>query len=114
MNNTKLIRNQAKVANPEDVTKITDKEELNKLFALKIEELKQDSIRVGNNDINKFADLLEVIFDWAWLNGFNFEQVKETHIKRLDTGWFDGTVLTKLDFNNPSNKIYDINGKEGN
>lgn len=81
--------------------------ELNKLYALKIREELQE-IQVSNHDdIMEFVDLIQVVYQFAKINGFTKEQIRDARIAKMaEKGWFGTTVLTNLNPNNPSNRIY--------
>jgi predicted house-cleaning noncanonical NTP pyrophosphatase (MazG superfamily) len=86
---------------------IKDKSELNKLYALKVQEELAEIQRSEHNDITEFADLLEVVRAFALSNGFTFKQVSEVMTnKTLEKGGFGNIALNNMNPNNKSNKIY--------
>jgi predicted house-cleaning noncanonical NTP pyrophosphatase (MazG superfamily) len=104
----KLIRdgNWIKIINPDELERINDKDELNKLFLLKIREEMQEIINSNFQDIYEFADLLQVCKDFSELN-FNVEDIKKAIANKvLIKGTFTNLTLTNLNPDNPSNSIY--------
>jgi predicted house-cleaning noncanonical NTP pyrophosphatase (MazG superfamily) len=84
-----------------------NKDELNKLFALKIQEELSEVTASGNSDIYEFADLLETVFSFAKLNGYDHKALKKACLKKAnERGSINNIVLTNLDPDNVSNKIY--------
>lgn len=87
--------------------KITDKDELNKLFTLKIKEELEEIVNSDFKDIMEFVDLLEVAFTFAKHNGFNYEDIRSKAVDKLhEKGGFTGIALNNLNPENPSNYIY--------
>jgi predicted house-cleaning noncanonical NTP pyrophosphatase (MazG superfamily) len=80
---------------------------LNKLYELKVKEELQEIIDSGCKDITEFADLIQVVEDWARVNNINALDLSDAqHDKAVDKGTFDNTVITNLNPNNPSNSLY--------
>lgn len=86
---------------------ITNQNELNKLYALKIlEELEEIKIS-EHKDIMEFVDLIQVAFSFAKENGFTHEQLSIALIeKSVEKGSFCRLALNNLNPENPSNKLY--------
>jgi predicted house-cleaning noncanonical NTP pyrophosphatase (MazG superfamily) len=92
---------------PGEFETITDMEELNNLYSLKvIEELLE--VRASNfKDVYEFVDLLQVVFRFAQVNGFSREfLVMALAEKTAEKGGFSNIALNNLNPNNPSNAIY--------
>lgn len=104
----KLIRERTgSYLKDEEKELITDKDELNKLYELKIKEEVLEVINSNFTDILEFADCLEVIFSWAEQNGFHRNQLmNELVYKQQLKGSFNNLVLTNLNPHNKSNDIY--------
>ena len=108
MNPKKLIRKfiTEKLKDGEWET-ITDQDELNLLYAIKIREELAEVQASGHNDIMEFADLIEVAFCFAKQNGFTHEQLSIALIeKSTEKGSFGRLALNNLNPDNPSNKLY--------
>lgn len=104
----KLVRSGTrKVVSADELKGITDLDELNKLYALKIKEELLEIQTADHKDINEFADLLQVVCDFALTNGIAVEDLFMASERKLKAkGAFSNLVLTNLNPNNPSNKIY--------
>lgn len=100
----KLITSQLLEAEFEE---ITDRDELNRLYALKVQEELREIQMSDHMDVEEFVDLIEVAYAFAKQNGFTKEDLAAalTH-KRLAKGSFGRTALVNLNPNNPSNRIY--------
>jgi predicted house-cleaning noncanonical NTP pyrophosphatase (MazG superfamily) len=86
---------------------ITDQNELNKLYALKIREELEEIQTSEHKDIMEFVDLIQVAFSFAKQNGFTHEQLSVALIeKSVEKGSFGRLALNNLNPNNPSNKLY--------
>ena len=86
---------------------ITNQEELNRLYALKVREELEEIQLSGHRDVSEFVDLIEVAYAFAKQNGFTYDQIAEVLIaKRKMSGTFGRIALTNLNPNNPSNRIY--------
>jgi predicted house-cleaning noncanonical NTP pyrophosphatase (MazG superfamily) len=86
---------------------ITDQDELNRLYAIKIREELAEIQESGHKDIMEFADLLEVVYCFANENGFDRMSIDKAAFKKFDTkGSFGRLALNNLNPNNPSNKLY--------
>lgn len=110
----KLIRDKiVDVLKDGEWEKVDDKEQLNALFFMKVDEELDEIRRSKCNDVKEFADLINVAFKFAELNGFTKKSITEVIIeKENDKGTFSNVVLTNLNPNNPSNKVY-FDGKKG-
>lgn len=86
---------------------ITDQNELNKLYALKIHEELEEIQTSEYKDIMEFVDLIQVAFSFAKQNGFTYEQLSVALIeKSVEKGSFGRLALNNLNPENPSNKLY--------
>jgi len=86
---------------------ITDQDELNRLYALKIREELEEIQASGHEDIMEFIDLIQVAFSFAKQNGFTHEQLSAALIeKSVDKGIFSNIALINLNPENPSNRLY--------
>ena len=86
---------------------ITDQDELNKLYALKIREELEEIQTSQHKDIMEFVDLIQVTFSFAKQNGFTHEQLSVALIeKSVEKGSFGRLALNNLNPENPSNKLY--------
>lgn len=108
MNPKKLIRSGiVDKLLPGEVDTITDKAELNKLYALKVREELQEIIDSDYSDINEFGDLISVVTSFAAVNGFDMFQLNAATVeKELNKGIFSNLALNNLNPDNPSNKLY--------
>ena len=99
-----LIINKLKTGEFEELSDIN---EINKLYALKI---KEELIEIQNSDhkdILEFVDLMQVAIDFAITNGFSSEELHNAlELKALNKGVFGKLVLNNLNPDNVSNKIY--------
>jgi predicted house-cleaning noncanonical NTP pyrophosphatase (MazG superfamily) len=81
--------------------------ELNDLYELKVKEELNEIISAECKDVSEFADLIQVVEDWAAVNGITLQEVvRAKESKALEKGVFDSMVLINLNPNNPSNHIY--------
>ena len=86
---------------------ITDQDELNRLYAIKIREELAEIQSSDHKDIFEFVDLIQVVFSFAKQNGFTHEQLSSAMTaKSLDKGSFGRLALNNLNPDNPSNKLY--------
>ena len=86
---------------------ITNQEELNALYALKIKEELAEIQDSNHKDIMEFVDLITVAVCFAEQNGFSMEQLELAgNIKYVDKGKFSNLALNNLNPENPSNKLY--------
>lgn len=86
---------------------ITDQDELNRLYAIKVREELAEIQESDHKDIMEFVDLMQVAFSWAKQNGFTHEQISTALVeKSVEKGSFGRLALNNLNPNNPSNKIY--------
>ena len=86
---------------------ITDQEELNKLYALKIREELCEIQASDYKDIMEFVDLIQSAYSFALENGFSVENITDAITKKsIDKGSFGRLALNNLNPENPSNKIY--------
>jgi predicted house-cleaning noncanonical NTP pyrophosphatase (MazG superfamily) len=104
----KLIRDKmAFHLNPDELNNCFDKEELMGLYALKLREEIEEIKSSDYKDIMEYADLIQVALGLASLNGFKMEDVMKAMEEKYELkGGFSNLVLTNLNPNNPSNKIY--------
>lgn len=86
---------------------ITNMKKLNKLYALKIKEESLEVQESGHKDIFEFADLLQVAFDWATINGISEDDLfNAVQSKMEERGRFTNITL-KINNKKPHNvKIY--------
>ena len=104
----KLIRTRLidKIPNT-DWEIIMEDDELNKLYRLKVLEELEEVQNSKHKDINEFVDLIQVCQAYARENGFSEDMIMEAmKIKTEQRGGFSDIALTKLNYHNPSNKIY--------
>lgn len=86
---------------------ISNKDEINRLFEMKVIEELNEIRNSDRKDISEFADLVQVAVSYARMNGFTFEQLFNSIMdKRAQLGTFSNVVLTTLDPSNPSNETY--------
>jgi predicted house-cleaning noncanonical NTP pyrophosphatase (MazG superfamily) len=86
---------------------ITDQDELNRLYAIKVREELAEIQESDHKDIMEFVDLIQVAFAWAKQNGFTHEQISAALVeKSVEKGSFGRLALNNLNPNNPSNKLY--------
>jgi predicted house-cleaning noncanonical NTP pyrophosphatase (MazG superfamily) len=86
---------------------ITNQDELNKLYALKVQEELAEIQLSEHRDIFEFVDLIQVAFSFAKQNGFTHEQLSVAiTAKAIDKGQFGNLALNNLNPENPSNKLY--------
>ena len=86
---------------------ITNKTELNELYALKVQEELAEIQESDHKDIKEFIDLIQVAFCFAKQNGFTHEELSLALIeKSAEKGSFSNIALNTLNSDNPSNKIY--------
>ena len=86
---------------------ITDQDELNRLYAIKIREELAEIQSSDHKDILEFVDLIQVVYAFAKENGFTVDQLLTPMIdKKLDKGSFGRLALNNLNPDNPSNKLY--------
>ena len=93
---------------------ITDQDELNRLYALKVREELAEIQASDHKDISEFSDLISVAFSFAQENGFEYDDLmSEIMSKAADKGRFSRIALTNLNPSNPSNALYfESNGCE--
>lgn len=86
---------------------ITDQDELNRLYAIKVREELAEIQASEHKDIMEFVDLIQVAFSFAKQNGFTHEQLSVALIeKSVEKGCFGRLALNNLNPDNPSNKLY--------
>lgn len=86
---------------------ITDQEELNQLYAIKVREELAEIQESDHKDIFEFVDLIQVVFSFAKQNGFTHEEISKAMIeKSIDKGSFGRLALNNLNPENPSNRLY--------
>src|SRR5690606_18061626 len=83
------------------------KNELNKLYAIKVCEELAEIQASEHKDIFEFVDLIQVAFAFAKQNGFTHEQLASALIdKTVEKGNFSNIALNNLNPANPSNALY--------
>jgi len=93
--------------NPDELNNCLDKEVLMGLYVLKLREEIEEIKSSDYKDIMEYADLIQVALGLASLNGFKMEDVMKAMEEKYELkGGFSNLVLTNLNPNNPSNKIY--------
>lgn len=104
----KLIRDKmAFNLNPIELEHCDDREELIKLYTLKLSEEIEEIKNSNYKDIMEYADLIQVTLSLASINGFKFDDVMKAMEEKFNLkGGFTNLVLINLNPNNPSNKIY--------
>lgn len=104
----KLIRNKiVEHLHDDEWEVIGDQEELNRLYALKINEELLEIQNSNHKDILEFVDLLEVVFSFAMQNGFYRMELKKASLSKATLyGKIGRKALTNLNPDNPSNKLY--------
>ncbi len=104
----KLIRkNITEKLKPSEWEFIEDKQELNKLYALKVQEELKEIQDSQHNDIMEFVDLIQVAFSFAKQNGFTHEELANAMAeKSIEKGAFSNIALNNLNPENPSNALY--------
>lgn len=86
---------------------ITDQNELNQLYAMKISEELEEIQASKHKDIMEFVDLIQVAFSFAKQNGFTHKELSTALIqKSVEKGSYGRLALNNLNPQNPSNKIY--------
>ena len=104
----KLIRSKIKsVLKDGEFEEVLDIPELNKLYALKVNEELNEIQDANHLDIMEFVDLIDVCYAFAKVNGFDKKMINFNRTKKgLNKGDFYKLVLNNLNPSNPSNKIY--------
>ena len=104
----KLVREKIPVEfKPGESEIITDKSELNNLYALKVKEELIEIQQADHKDIMEFCDLIEVAYAFAEQNGFPRQDIDLHRLGKQDRkGTFTNVALNNLNPNNPSNDIY--------
>ncbi len=93
--------------NPNELDYCLDRKELIGLYTLKLKEEIEEIKNSNYQDIMEYADLIQVTLSLANLNGFKIEDVMKAIDDKYELkGGFTNLVLTNLNPNNPSNKIY--------
>ena len=86
---------------------ITDQDELNKLYAIKVREELAEIQQSKHKDIMEFVDLIQVAFSFAKQNGFTHEELGVALIEKCcEKGCFGRLALNNLNPSNPSNALY--------
>jgi predicted house-cleaning noncanonical NTP pyrophosphatase (MazG superfamily) len=94
---------------------ITDQDELNKLYALKIREELEEIQASEHKDIFEFVDLMQVAHSFALQNGFTVMEICNAIDKKSsDKGLFGRLALNNINPSNPSNKLYFENFSSSN
>lgn len=95
------------ILNPEELDNCDNKEELMGLYTLKLREEIEEIKGANYKDIMEYADLIQVALGLASLNGFKMDDVMKAMEDKYELkGGFSNLILTNLNPNNPSNKIY--------
>jgi len=104
----KLIREHiVPLLQPEEVDIVTDGEELNYLYGMKVQEEVMEVMNSDCRDVNEFADLIDAAFTWAETNGFTEHQVLAAILRKQNSqGKYTNLALNNLNPDNPSNDIY--------
>lgn len=104
----KLIRrNIIEKLQPGEWEEISDQNELNNLYALKIQEELLEIQESKHADILEFVDLIEVSTCFAQQNGFTkYDLSVALSSKAESKGIFGKLALNNLNPENPSNKLY--------
>jgi predicted house-cleaning noncanonical NTP pyrophosphatase (MazG superfamily) len=104
----KLIRdNMPNNLEKKEYEKITDKDELNRLYALKVKEELNEIQMADHSDPKEFSDLVEVSLAFAEQNGFPLGIIADLiAVKNVEKGKYTNMALTNMNPNNPSNKMY--------
>lgn len=86
---------------------IYDPEEINKLYALKVQEELAEIQRSNHQDVTEFADLIDVAIAFAQQNGHSLDTLHAvSDAKAEEKGEYTNWALTNMNPNNPSNKLY--------
>jgi len=81
----KLIRDKiVKYYKESEFEHITNQEELNEFYALKVYEELDEIQRSGHKDVTEFADLIQVAISFANANGFTLPIVMTAVQKKAD------------------------------
>ena len=92
---------------------VEDKDELNRLYAIKLREELAEIQASRHKDIFEFVDLIQVAFSFAKQNGFTHEQIASALIeKTVEKGNFSNIALNNLNPTNPSNYLYFAESQE--
>lgn len=104
----KLIRiGTTEKLKPGEVEEITEQAELNDLYILKVREELLEIVKSDFQDINEFADLIQVAFDFAHVNGIGYGDLFDAiNTKVREKGNFRNLALNNLNPENPSNALY--------
>jgi predicted house-cleaning noncanonical NTP pyrophosphatase (MazG superfamily) len=104
----KLIRNAIiERLKADEYENITNQDELNLLYAMKVQEELLEIQASDHKDIMEFVDLIQVAFSFAKQNGFKHEELAMAlTAKSADKGVFGRIALNNLNPSNPSNKLY--------
>lgn len=104
----KLIRDKIALKLPShEIEETNDKDELNRLFCLKVEEELEEIKSSNYKDVTEFADLLQVVQDFAIANGILLKDLALVKFNKFhEKGGFSNKILNTLNINNISNKIY--------
>jgi predicted house-cleaning noncanonical NTP pyrophosphatase (MazG superfamily) len=104
----KLIRHKTiKFLQQNEFEIVTDKDELNKLYAMKVQEELLEIQRAKHKDIEEFCDLITVAVCWAQQNGFSLQQIMDVGNAKINNkGDFTDVALTNMNPSNKSNEIY--------
>jgi predicted house-cleaning noncanonical NTP pyrophosphatase (MazG superfamily) len=92
---------------------VKDKDELNKLYSLKIQEELQEIQNSNYKDIAEFGDLISVTMSFAVANDFEPQEIlKQIKDKDAAKGLYYNIALTNLNPSNLSNDLYFCQNKK--
>jgi predicted house-cleaning noncanonical NTP pyrophosphatase (MazG superfamily) len=90
----KLIRDTIEARPGDEIIRVTNPNELNDLYVEKVMEELQEIIDADFKDPMEFADLMQVVLDFARVNGFSDEELLiAVKGKEADRGRFKNRVL---------------------
>lgn len=90
-----------------EIETVEDKNELNKLYSLKIQEELQEIKNSNYKDIAEFGDLISVVMSFAVVNGFEPQEIlQQIKDKNAAKGLYYNIALTNLNPSNSSNDLY--------
>lgn len=92
---------------PDEWETISNQDELNQLYAIKVREELAEIQQSDHKDIMEFVDLMDVAYAFAKQNGFTQDQITAARLEKLkEKGIFGRLALNNLNPENPSNKMY--------
>lgn len=90
----KLIRETIEARPDDEIIRVTNHDELNDLYVEKVMEELQEIIDSEFKDPMEFGDLMQVVLDFAKINGFSDdEMLLAVKGKEADRGRFSNRVL---------------------